>query len=459
MTRTRSRDNALGRLLDASSRPVYALDERRQIVYCNTACAALLGVEPEQLIGQRCDYQAVRTGDALVDIASSLCPPPDVFTGRLATSVITALHVSGELRPRRAEFISLGGDELSSVGLVAALSASASDINTADATVPEASSLHQRLARLRHQHLSEGGLDELVGVSPAIERVCEQVALAARGQARVLIRGPVGSGREHVARLLHRRAMPELRELLIPLWCPLLDAELIQTTITTLLRQCSAGGEARAADGRVPTLLLLEVDQLPPDAQTELVGFLTLPGFELLTVATCQDSLFALAEQERFRSDLAYALSTLVIEIPPLSARPQDIPLLCQCLVERFNVKGGRQLSGFTSDALDELAVCPWPENVDELAEVVDLACQAADGPFIEPRQLPDKVRWAQQAAAHPRREEPPIVLGQFLEDIEKELMARALKRAKGNKTKAARLLGVTRARFHRRLEHFGLLA
>jgi DNA-binding NtrC family response regulator len=205
-------------------------------------------------------------------------------------------------------------------------------------------------------------------------------------------------------------------------------------------------------------LLLLEVDQLPLDAQAELAGFLALPGFELYTIATSQDSLFELASHERFRADLAHALSTLTIEIPPLSARPQDIPLLCQCLVERFNAQGGRQLSGFTSEALDELAAYPWPENVDELADVVNLACEASDGPFVDAGQLPEKIRWSQKAVAHPRREEQPIVLAQLLEEIERELMVRALKRAKGNKTKAAKLLGVTRARFLRRLEHFGLL-
>ena len=83
-------------------------------------------------------------------------------------------------------------------------------------------------------------MDELVGVSPSIQRVRDQVALASRGKTRVLIQGPAGSGREHVARLLHRRAMPDLMESLIPLWCPLLDAELIQSTVTALVRQYGA---------------------------------------------------------------------------------------------------------------------------------------------------------------------------------------------------------------------------
>jgi DNA-binding NtrC family response regulator len=239
-----------------------------------------------------------------------------------------------------------------------------------------------------------------------------------------------------------------------------LDAELIQSTITAFVREfnsLSAEGarEGRPGAPRVPTLLLLEVDQLPLDAQGELAGFLALPGFELQAIATAQEPLFPLAERGGFRVDLAYALSTLVIDMPALLARPEDIPLLCQCFVERFNAQGGRQLGGFTSEALDLLSGYTWPENIDELADVVAHACQAADAPLVDCRHLPDKIRWAQQVVAHPRRDEDPIVLDQFLEEVEKELIARAMKRAKGNKTKAAKLLGITRARFHRRLEHF----
>ncbi len=449
----------MGRLLEASARAVYALDERRQIVYCNAACAALVGLAPEQLIGQRCDYQVVGTGTAPADVACSLCPPPEAWAGRLTASVIAALHVSGELIPRQAELLWLGGDEVSGPGMVVALSSSAADLACADDAASEAARLHTRLAQLRRQYLADWPLDELVGVSLPIQRARDQVALAARGRTRVVVQGPAGSGREHIARLLHRQSMPELLEPLVPLWCPLLDAELTQSTVTALVRQYRerpSGAEQSAPP--MPTLLLLEVDQLPPDAQAELAGFFDLPGFELYAIATSQESLLQLAAQDRFRADLAHVLSTLVIEVPPLAARPHDIPLLCQCLVERFNAKGGRQLSGFTAEALDELAVYQWPENVDELAEVVESACQAADGPFVEAWQLPDKIRWAHQAAAHPRREEQPIVLEQFLEAIEKELIERALKRAKGNKTKAAQLLGVTRARLHRRVEHFGLL-
>ncbi|MHB8971168.1 MAG: AAA-type ATPase lid domain-containing protein [Pirellulaceae bacterium] len=464
MARAHSKENALGKLLDASPLAVYVLDDQRQIIYCNTACGELLGLDGAQLIGQRCVYRVAPSGSTLADIAASLCPPPEVLSGQLVSTNVSALHASGALLTRSATFVPLGSDELADGGVVAlvSLAESAARAEWDPAAAAEASALHHQLARARRELLADWSLDELVGNSPAIHRVRDQVALAARSKTRVLVQGPPGSGREHVAKLLHRGAMPGAWEPLVPLWCPLLDAELIQSTITAFVREFNSLSAEVAREGRpdtprVPTLLLLEVDQLPPDAQAELAGFLALPGFELHAIATAQEPLFPLAERGGFRVDLAHALSTLVIDMPSLMARPEDIPLLCQCFVERFNVQGGRQLSGFTSEALDLLSGYTWPENLDELADVVAHACQAADGPLVDSRHLPDKIRWAQQVVAHPRREADPIVLDQFLEEIEKELLARALKRAKGNKTKAAKLLGMTRARFHRRLDHFDL--
>jgi DNA-binding NtrC family response regulator len=147
----------------------------------------------------------------------------------------------------------------------------------------------------------------------------------------------------------------------------------------------------------------------------------------------------------------------LMIDLPPLAQRPEDIPLLSQHFLEKFNAQGARQLSGFSSEALDELAGYAWPDNIDELSELVESACRAAEGPAVETHDLPGQFHWATCADAHPPKTDEPIDLDAFLAGIEKELIVRALRRSKGNKTRAAQLLGLNRARFHRRLEHFGI--
>jgi DNA-binding NtrC family response regulator len=177
-----------------------------------------------------------------------------------------------------------------------------------------------------------------------------------------------------------------------------------------------------------------------------------LPGFELETIATAEAPLLRLAAEGKFHGDLAHLLSTLVIELPPLAERAEDVPLLAQQLLEQTNAKGGRQLAGFTPEALDLLAAYHWPGDVDELAEVVRAARENSAAGLIGVAELPQRLHLAAQAAAYPQKEAETIVLDTLLAEIETELIRRALEQAKGNKSRAAELLGVTRARLHRRL-------
>ena len=150
-------------------------------------------------------------------------------------------------------------------------------------------------------------------------------------------------------------------------------------------------------------------------------------------------------------------LSTIVIELPSLAQRRDDLPLLAQLFLEDVNASGTRQIGGFTPAALDALDAYPWPGNLDELAAVVTEAHQRARGAEIDVGDLPEKLHWAAQAAAHPRANEETIVLEEYLARVERELIRRALARCRGNKAKAARLLGMTRPRLYRRMVQLGL--
>jgi DNA-binding NtrC family response regulator len=268
----------------------------------------------------------------------------------------------------------------------------------------------------------------------------------------MLVVGPPGSGREHVAKTIHYARPPAAIGPLVPIDCPLVDAEEMQATLTALLRR-----QADSPEGKPPVALLLEVDKLRADAQQELAGFLELPEIELFTLATARTSLQRLASRGRFRRDLAYALSTLTIRLPPLAARQEDIPLLTQFCLEEFNAEGNQQLAGFAAAAMDELVAYPWPGNIAELMDLVREACQRAKGPQVQAGDLPERIRLASGAVAHPRPEDETIDLDAFLAGIEREMIERALAAARGNKTRAAELLGVNRARLLRRLVQLGL--
>jgi DNA-binding NtrC family response regulator len=161
----------------------------------------------------------------------------------------------------------------------------------------------------------------------------------------------------------------------------------------------------------------------------------------------------------KFRRDLAYALGTLTIVLPPLAKRREDIPLLAQHFLEESNTTREHQLSGFAPAAMELLAGLLWPGNIDELAKAVREACQGAAGPQVTLADLPRWVHLAKGASGNAPRRHEPIQIDTFLAEIEKELMVRALGVARGNKSKAAQLLGISRPRLLRRLAQLGLIA
>src|SRR5690606_11165301 len=196
--------------------------------------------------------------------------------------------------------------------------------------------------------------------------------------------------------------------------------------------------------------------ELSAEAQTSLMAVLNIVELKAHTLTTAATSLTRLAEEGKYRPDLAHYLSTLVIQMPPLRERREDIPLLAQKMLEDVNAAGGPQFSGFRAQAMDQLVMYPWRGNFDELRTVIQQAARRATSPLIGPNDLPDALHHAARAAAHQRRAPEPIVLDQYLERIEAELIRRALKRSKGNRARAARLLGISRARLLRRIEQLG---
>jgi transcriptional regulator of aromatic amino acid metabolism len=449
MPRKPSASRSLLKLLDAAAAPVYLLDGQRRIVYGNAAFGQWLGRLPDDLVGVRCDYHSSATVTGSIEQAAALCPPPSAFSGEQSAGSVAAIAADGRTDQRAARFLALplAAAELGVLVVVGSDPGPPAPPQPASHLASE--QLHALLQQLRGQLGRRYHIGQLIGESDAMRRVREQVRLATQTQTRVLVVGPFGSGCEHVAKSIHYS-----RQLgaLVPVDCSLVDAEEMQGTLTSLLRR-----QAESPADKPPVALLLDVDRLRADAQQELAGFLALPKIELRTLATARSSLQRLAARRHFRSDLAYALSTLTIALPPLARRPEDIPLLTQHFLEEFNADGKRQLAGFAPAALDELATYDWPQNVAELAEVAREACERAAGREVQAADLPERIRLAAGTLSHPPRDEQPIDLDQFLADIEKELIERALKLARNNKTRAAELLGVNRARLLRKLVQLGL--
>ena len=224
---------------------------------------------------------------------------------------------------------------------------------TSDEAGPSA--LHEQVRRFRQEAAARYRADRLIGQGPAMRLARRQVELAAASRSSVLLVGPPGSGRQHLAAAIHyganaasRRASPMLAEAgsrtLVPLDCSLLGADLLEAVAAAVARGKRSGEQASPG-----TLLLHRVDELSADVQVELAGFFVRRPMAWRLLATAAEPLAELARRGKFRDDLAAALSTIVIELPPLVRRRDDLPLLAQLFLEDLNAAGRRQIGGFTA--------------------------------------------------------------------------------------------------------------
>ncbi len=450
MKRSVSLRTTVLKVLDTSSAPLVIMDQKLTIVFVNRALSEFLGVAREELLGRTSQYHSLADPSDPAGVANRICPPAEWVYGK--TLFLEVLSPAGPDATMRLEYRPLWDREGQFAGAlgVAVPPPSPDEVTAGDSRDPR--TLHQRLQGLRQELRREFRLEMLWGLSQVARRLRRQVQLAAANNANVLVIGPVGSGRERVARTIHHQGDPTSATLLAPLDCSLLDAELLRTTITAFLQQ-----SAELETAGVPVLLLLDVDQLEEPAQRELMDTLLVEELSIRALATAQQPLQGLAREGRYHRPLAERLSEFVIELPSLNERREDIPILAQGLIEECNSEGDKSLSGLSGPAMEVLESALWPGHIGQLKQMLHQAFEKAPGPWIQVPDLPASVR----QSADPRAVRLParamLPLDQQLQQVEKRQLQRALKRAKGNKARAARLLGISRPRLLRRLSHFGI--
>ncbi len=453
MASYRSKAGELVKLFHASPTPIYLLDGERHIVFCNQALLSWVGGASGDLEGRASNYHTGTEVAGLDALAAGLAPPP-APPGSDLTAIIACPGPDGRLRRRRARFVPLATEAEPPPALMALVDAA--DLPEAEPSPPagaepDAAWLHERIRLFHRRAAARLGIDRLLGDSLLMRRLRAQVAMAAASAASVWIAGPPGSGRQRTAEAIHYGADGAIGSL-IPLDCAVLSGELVISTVQALFARRPSSERPAGS-----TLLLADIDLLPSDVQTSLAQALCGRTLPLRLIATARQPLEELLKPGKFRQDLGLALSTISIHLPSLTERREDLPLVAQLFLEEVNSQGGKQLAGFTPEALDAIHAYPWPGNLDELAAMVALAHQRAQGPQIALADLPDEIHLAAAAAARPRKPEETIVLDEFLARVQRELIQRALRRAKGNKTRAARLLGMTRPRLYRRMVQLGL--
>jgi len=442
-------DPLLG-LLNASSRPIYAVDKRQRIVYCNAALAAWLELTPERIVGRIVEYhsepdplQKSRQHEAATPLVD-LCPPPRALAGEACRATISCIGRDGGLVHRCAEFLPLGssGQDCGVLALVADHDLSPQELAAQVSGEPDADELHRAIRRFRRTEAARYATESLLGDGSAIRKVRAQVIAAAASGANALVCGRPGSGRDHVARAIHYQSAGDSDVAFVLLDCQIVNDHLLRRALEAVL--------LRKEPSQRPTLLLEQLDQLATSHQSQLLVAIQQNALSARIIATCDNEISIIRP-------LRDVVSTITIHVPRLIDRLEDLPILAQFFLEACNRGSEKQVGSLRPEVLDLLALYSWPGELDELREVIAAAHRRCQSHEIRGADLPAVVHHAAHAAAHVRRQPERIVLDELLTNIEREAIVRALAQAQGNKSAAAELLGMTRPRLYRRLLQLGL--
>jgi two-component system nitrogen regulation response regulator NtrX len=333
--------------------------------------------------------------------------------------------------------------------------------------------LKQRRLEARNRMLREEltRRHTLIGASPPIERLREEIRRAAPTNARVLIFGENGTGKELVARTIHQMSL-RAEEAFVEMNCAAIPEELIESELFGHVKGAFTGavdnkkGKFEIADGG--TLFLDEIGDMSLRTQAKVLRALQEQKFEpvggaapvqvdVRVIAATNKDLQEEIRQGKFREDLYFRLAVVPIRVPPLRERRGDVRLLAEHFLQACAHDYGRRPKSLESDALAALETYPWPGNVRELKNMIERLLIMAPREVIEAADLPASVRQAADAAEEgtPALGRRPRSLREGKEDFERDLILRTLEEHDWNVSRAARALELERSHLHRKIKAY----
>jgi two-component system response regulator AtoC len=326
---------------------------------------------------------------------------------------------------------------------------------------------------LRRQLDTKFGLENLVGESPAMKEIFEVVQQVAPTRATVLLTGESGTGKELIARAIHQLS-PRAKQPLVIVHGAALAPTLLESELFGHEKGAFTGAHERRI-GRFEqaqggTLFFDEIGEIDAAIQVKLLRFLGERTFERVgsnktltadvrLVAATNKNLEELVRAGSFREDLFFRLRVVEIHLPPLRERSEDIPLLAQRFLREFAEENHKPVNGFTPDALERLMNYSWPGNVRELRTAIEHAVVLCRGEKISARDLPRQVSDGGRGGPGGYAGEAQLLTRNDLtvKEAEKQLIIHALKETNGNRTLAAKKVGMSRRTFHRKLHTYHL--
>lgn len=435
-----------------------ALEEHFDVFVADDAASAIELLEREKFDVLLTDLRLPKEdGLKLIDRAKALPKPPVCI---LMTAYGSDETIVEAMKRGADDYISKGRMEIDLLEMKIEKALRARHLET------ENTALHQQLDQ-------KYGLDRIIGESSAMREVLDTVRRVADSRTTsVLIRGESGTGKELIARAIHRLS-PRARGPLVIVHGGALSPTLLESELFGHEKGAFTGAHERRI-GRFEqanggTLFLDEIGEIDSTLQVKLLRFLGERTFERvgsnktitadvrLITATHRD-LKAMVREGKFRDDLYWRLCVVEIVLPSLRERREDIPLLAAAFLKEASTANEKEVTSISPEALEAMQAYSWPGNVRELRAAIERAVVLSRGPTIGLRDLPPDVR----QPSTPESPEissatAPAASGTTLQEAEKQLIIRALRETGGNRTDAARRIGISRRTLHRKLHEYQL--
>ena len=433
-----------------------ALEDRYDVYLAEDAATAMTLLEQENYDVLLTDFRLPNEdGMKLIARAKSLAKPP--------VCILMTAYGSEELA---VQAMKSGADDYIAKGRM-----QIDELEMRIARSLRQQTLEVENVSLRQQIEKKFGLENIVGESPAMQEVFDVVRQVAPTRATVLITGESGTGKELVAKAIHQLS-PRAKMPMVSVHCAALSATLLESELFGHERGAFTGAHERRV-GRFEqaqggTLFLDEIGEIDASIQVKLLRFLGERTFERVggnktltadvrLVTATNKHLAELVQTGRFREDLFFRLRVVEIALPPLRERRADLPLLARSFVKEFAQENGKKVSEFTPDGLETLMNYAWPGNVRELRTAIEHAVVLCRGERIATRDLPPTVRGLGPVVAVERQRGLLTTGDLTVKEAEKQLILRALKESAGNRTTAAKRLGMSRRTLHRKLHTYHL--
>ncbi len=429
-------------ILDSVNEGVFTVDLDWRITAFNKAAERITGVAREAALGRPC-CEVFRA-----NLCETNCPLRRTMSTARPTVNATAHIVNRDGRrvPIRISTALLFDDRGEVVGGVETFQ----DLSQVEA--------------LRKQLQARYTFEDIIGRSPAMLRLFELLPQIAESSSTVLIEGPSGTGKELFARAIHNLS-PRKRKPLVAVNCAALPDTLLESELFghkagafTDAKRDKPGRFALAEGG---TIFLDEVGDVSPAMQVRLLRVLQervvepLGGVEAVpvdvrVVAATNKDLASLVRAGKFRDDLYYRIRVVHLKLPGLRQRREDIPLLVDHLVGKFNRLQGKDIAGVSDEVMARLMEHDYPGNVRELENIIEQAFVLCRGGLIELGHLPPELR---PSATASRDDSPPMSLAA----MERFLITETLRRRKGNRRESARDLGIDASTLYRKIKALGI--